>query len=61
MPSILDDLYQKRTYPTKTELLTIREEVISQLKASNYNQNTINVVTKFLDDKNYKVKKSREQ
>lgn len=51
MPAILDDLYQKRIHPTKTELLTIKDEVIQQLKASNYNQDTINVVTKFLDDK----------
>lgn len=51
MPSILDDLYQKRIHPTKTELLKIQEEVIQQLKATNCNQDTINVVTKFLDDK----------
>lgn len=56
MPSILDDLYQKRIYPTKSELLTIKGEVIQQLKASNYNQDTINVVTKFLDDKIVKAK-----
>ncbi len=51
MPPILNELYQKRVYPTKKELLTIKDEVIQQLKASNYNQDTINVVTKFLDDK----------
>lgn len=51
MPSVLDDLYQKRVHPTKPELLTIQEEVLQQLKASNYNQDTINVVTKYLDDK----------
>lgn len=51
MPSVLDDLYQKRIYPTKTELLTIQREVIQQLKVKNYNQDTINVVAKFLDDK----------
>lgn len=51
MPSVLNDLYQKRIYPTKTELLTIQREVIQQLKAQNCNQDTINVVTKFLDDK----------
>lgn len=56
MPSILDDLYQKRIHPTKTELLGIREEVIQQLRASNYNQDTINVITKFLDDKIAKAK-----
>lgn len=51
MPSILNDLYQKRIYPNKTELLATREEVIQQLKSLNYNQDTLNVVTKFLDDK----------
>lgn len=56
MPSILDDLYQKRIYPTKTELLTIKDEVIQQLKTLNYNQDTINVITKFLDDKIAKAK-----
>lgn len=56
MPSILDDLYQKRIHPTKTELLTIKEEVIQQLKTSSYNQDTINVITKFLNDKIAKAK-----
>lgn len=56
MPSILDDLYQKRIHPTKTELLTIKGEVTQQLKISNYNQDTINVITKFLDDKIAKAK-----
>lgn len=51
MPPVLDDLYQKLIYPTKTELLTIQREIIQQLKAINYNQDTINVVTRFLDDK----------
>ena len=51
MPSIVNELYQKRVYPTKSELLTIKDEVIQQLKASNYNQDTINVVTKFMDGK----------
>lgn len=56
MPSIINELYQKRVYPTKSELLTIKDEVIQQLKASNYNQDTVNVVTKFLDDKIAKAK-----
>ncbi len=51
MPSILNELYQQRIHPSKSKLLTIKDEVIQQLKASNYNQDTINVVTKFLDDK----------
>lgn len=56
MPSVLNDLYQKRIYPTKSELVTIREDVIEQLKIGNYNQDTINVVTKYLDDKIAKAK-----
>lgn len=51
MSPVLNELYQKRIYPTKAELLMIKETVIQQLKASSYNQDTINVVTKFLDDK----------
>lgn len=51
MPTVLEDLYQKRIYPTKDELLTVKDEVIRQLKDNNYNQDTVNVVTKFLDDK----------
>lgn len=56
MPPILNDLYQKKVYPTKSELLQIKDDVVQQLKASNYNQDTINVVTKFLDDKIAKAK-----
>ena len=51
MPSVIDKLYQKTIYPSKTELLAIKDEVIQQLVTSNFNQDTINVVTKFLDDK----------
>ena len=51
IPPVINELYQKRLYPTKSELLTIKDDVIVQLKASNHNQDTINVVTKFLDDK----------
>lgn len=58
MPPIINELYQKRVYPTKTELLTIKEEVIRQLISSNYNQNTIDVVTKFLDDEITRAKDS---
>lgn len=56
MPSIINELYQKKLYPTKTELLTIKGEVLQQFKASSFNQDTINVVTKFLDDKISKAK-----
>ena len=56
MPPILNDLYQKKVYPTKSELLQIKDDVVQQLKISNYNQDTINVVTKFLDDKIAKAK-----
>lgn len=51
MPPIINELYQKRVYPTKTELKKTKEDVIHQLKSINFNQDTINVVTKFLDDK----------
>lgn len=56
MPPILNDLYQKKVNPTKSELLLIKDEVVQQLKASYYNQDTVNVVTKFLDDKITKAK-----
>ena len=56
MPPILNDLYQKNIYPTKTELLDIKEDVIRQLQAMNFNQDTINFVTKFLDSKIEKAK-----
>lgn len=51
MPPIINELYQKRIYPTKTELIKIKEDVIQKLKTNDFNQDTINVVTKFLDDK----------
>lgn len=57
MPPIINELYQKRIYPTKSELLVIKDEVIQKLKSSNYNQDTINVVTKFLD---YKITKAKD-
>ena len=57
MPSILNELYQKRIYPTKIELLAIKEDVIRQLEVDNYNQDTLSIVAKFLDDK---IEKARE-
>lgn len=51
MPPIINELYQKRIYPTKNELIMIKNEVIQQLQKFNFNQDTINVVTKFLDNK----------
>lgn len=62
MPPVLNDLYQNRIFPNKTELLEIKNEVIRSIKESNYNQDTINVVTKYLDDKiaKKKTKESRE-
>ncbi len=51
MPPVLSDLYQHRIFPTKTKLIEIKNEVLQNMKASNYNQDTINVVTKYLDDK----------
>lgn len=56
MPPVLNELYQKRIYPTKNELLTIKAEVIQQLISENFNQDTVNVVTKYLDDKLAKAK-----
>lgn len=51
MPPVMDKLYQKTIHPTKSELLKIKDDVIEQLKKSHFNQDTINVVSKFLDDK----------
>lgn len=34
MPSIINELYQKKSYPTKTELLKIKNEVIQQLRTA---------------------------
>lgn len=56
IPSVLNDLYQKRIYPTKSELLTIKEEIIEQLNLGCYNKDVINVVTKYLDNKISKAK-----
>lgn len=56
MPSVLNDLYQKRIHPTKSELLTIKEEIIEQLNLGCYNKDVINVVTKYLDNKISKAK-----
>lgn len=51
MPEILNDLYQKKVFPNKQELMLIKENVISELQSSSYNIDTINVVAKFLDTK----------
>ena len=56
MPSVLNDLYQKRIHPTKSELLTIKEGIIEQLNLRCYNKDVINVVTKYLDNKISKAK-----
>lgn len=58
MPPIINELYQKRVYPTKSELLTIKDEVIQQLKIDNYNEDTISIVVKFLDEKIGKARES---
>lgn len=57
MPPIINELYQKRVYPTKSELLTIKDDVMEQLLVDNYNQDTISVVAKFLDEK---IERARE-
>ncbi len=58
MPSLLNDLYQKRINPSEAELLTIKSEIIQQLKSLNFNQATIDIVEKFLNDELSKSKKS---
>lgn len=57
MPPIINELYQERIYPTKTELLAIKEDIIRQLEAENYNRDTLSIVAKFLD---IKIEKARE-
>lgn len=57
MPPIINELYQKRIYPTKNELLAIKDDVMDQLSIDSYNQDTISVVAKFLDEK---IEKARE-
>lgn len=56
MPPIINELYQKRIYPTKTELLESKEDVLQRLKLLNCNQDTINVIAKFFDDKIVRAK-----
>ena len=58
MPPVLNNLYQNRIFPSKSKLIEIKNDVIQNLKASNYNQDTINVVTKYLDDK---IARKKEQ
>ncbi len=56
MPSIIDDLYQKRVSPAREELLQIKEDVIQQLTLKGFNSDIINMVVKFLDEKISKAK-----
>lgn len=51
MPSILNELYQKRIHPYKSELIAMKNAVLEELNLKGYNQDTINVVTKFFDNK----------
>lgn len=51
MPKILNELYLKRIHPDKQELILIKENVMAELRAANYNTDTLNVVAKFLDTK----------
>jgi len=58
MPSVLDELYQKRIFPYKDELIEIKTEVIEELNFKGFNIDTINIVTKFFD---WKISKAKEQ
>lgn len=51
MPSVLNDLYQKKIYPYKSELMEIKDSVIQELSIKGYNIDTINIVAKYLDSK----------
>lgn len=51
MPSVLDDLYQNKIHPYKSELIEIKENVLQDLNLKGYNSSTINVVAKYLDKK----------
>lgn len=57
MPVILNELYKKKIYPTRIELERIKDEVMKELHEAGYNQETVSVVSKFLDDK---ITKARE-
>lgn len=61
MPSVINDLYQKRIHPSKAELIIIKEDVIGQLNVGNYNKDVINVVTKYLDDKIAKARNPEDK
>lgn len=56
MPPVIKELYQKRIYPHKDELVAMKEVVLHELNSKSYNTDTINVVTKYLDDKISKAK-----
>lgn len=51
MPEIIDELYRDRIFPSKEELVFFKENVLQQLKASNFNQETLDVVSEFMDNK----------
>lgn len=56
MPEILSLLYQNKVFFEKKELRSIKEDVLNQLSEQKFNQETINVVTEFLDKKIEKAK-----
>ena len=58
MPSIINDLYHKSVNPYKEELLIIKEDVLSELRQKEFNVETINIVTKFLD---YRIRIAKEK
>lgn len=51
MPEILNDIYLKRVFPCKSDLIVIKENVMNELATMDYNNDTLNVIAKFLDNK----------
>lgn len=51
MPPIINEIYLKRIHPDKQELTLTKENVLTELRALNYNIDTLNVVAKFFDNK----------
>lgn len=56
MPEIVNSLYRNKVFLEKKELRSIKEDVLKQLSEQKFNQETINVVTEFLDKKIEKAK-----
>ena len=58
MPDTIDSLYHDKVSPDKKELYIIKQDVLNQLNEHKFNQETIDVVTKFLDKK---IEKGKER